>query len=157
MENTTAAIASQCKSGADALIMGLQVLLAQSLGTNVDTECGAATLSISHDRVTLTDVCNRVVADAPDNASEHLGGATNGIVTVLDPLATKLVRWYGEENAREVVDIVNGTIAGELAHLREEIEGGFQDDTHLHIAEYVTEAVVRRRITEGKSQRRKAA
>ena len=74
--------------------------------------------------------------------------ANDNLTITIDALSTKLVRWYADENAREILDVVNGVLAGELGHLREEIEGEHQDDTHLHIVEYVKEAAHRRFFVE---------
>jgi hypothetical protein len=76
--------------------------------------------------------------------------AQENITVTLDALSSKLVRWYAAENSRDIGDVVNGVIAGELGHLRQETEGEFTDDTHLHIAEYVMEAIHRRGIVEAR-------
>lgn len=72
------------------------------------------------------------------------------ITVTIDALSTKLVRWYADENARDITDVINGVLAGELGHMREEEESEGQDDTHLHIAEYVMDAIYRRRIVEAR-------
>ena len=77
----------------------------------------------------------------PDTAQEN-------ITITIDTLSSKLVRWYAAENSRDIGDVVNGVLAGELGHLRQETESEFTDDTPAHIAEYVMNAIHRRRIVE---------
>ena len=79
----------------------------------------------------------------PDTAQEN-------ITITIDTLSSKLVRWYAAENSRDIGDVVNGVLAGELGHLRQETESELTDDTPAHIAEYVMEAIHRRRIVEAR-------
>jgi hypothetical protein len=70
--------------------------------------------------------------------------AQENITITIDTLSSKLVRWYAAENSRDIGDVVNGVLAGELGHLRQETESELTDDTPAHIAEYVTDAIHRR-------------
>jgi hypothetical protein len=65
----------------------------------------------------------------------------------LDELATKLVQWYSAKKCRDPIDVVNGVLAGELGHLRSELESPIHDDSEEHIDEYVVEAATRRIMT----------
>ena len=75
---------------------------------------------------------------------------TDNLTITIDARSSQLVRWYAKENEREIADVVNGVIAGELGHLRREIESELTDDTPAHIAEYVMDAIHRRRIVEAR-------
>lgn len=134
------------------VLLRVQSLVAERFGKEVDSSAGAAALEITARQVSLTDQDNRVIARTPRAVADALKISLNsGTLTVtLEPLAARLVRWYAEGNGREEVDVANGVISGELSHLREEIEGEFQDDSYLHLAEYVGDAVVRRKIREAR-------
>lgn len=72
MKSTTKTTNSKTHSTETAGAIGatlhlLQSLLAQKHGTRVNTESGAATLSISHDQISLTDKRNRIVAFGLDD------------------------------------------------------------------------------------------
>jgi hypothetical protein len=80
---------------------------------------------------------------------ERLGRFGGSSITVtLDALSSKLVRWYAEENGRDIADVVNGLLAGQLGHVREEIESELTSDSLMFIAEYVSAAIRRRRLVE---------
>ncbi|MGI8436109.1 MAG: hypothetical protein ACR2NX_04295 [Chthoniobacterales bacterium] len=70
------------------------------------------------------------------------------ITITIDALSSTLVRWYVKENEREIADVINGVLAGELGHLHEEIESEFTDASPEIIAEYVMDAIHLRRIVD---------
>jgi len=125
----------------------IQRSLAKRFGIDVETGTGRATLSLARDRAELTDRKGEIVATGLDGVIAFIGAPPSGNVTVaLDPLSEKLVRWYAEENERDIDDVVNGVIAGELGHLRGEIESQMTDDSPEHVREYVLDAIQRRKV-----------
>lgn len=140
-------------------ILRVQSLLAGRFGEDVETDCGAATLSISPNQLSLTDDRNRVVSVSAEGVLAGLGVPVEDdgdqINLTIDQLATKLVRWYAEMAARDPVDVINGCIAGEIGHIREEQERGFMDDSMDHLNESIVDAIHRRRIREGKANAQK--
>jgi hypothetical protein len=137
--------------GENSLILLLQEMVTRRFGAEVRTDAGAATLSIARDRVTITDAHSQVIAESAVGCAKALGDDGDRIIVALDPLAVKLVRWYAAEQAREITDVVNGVIAGELGHVHEEVESGYSDDSPEHVREYVLEAIQRRQVIEAKA------
>lgn len=67
------------------------------------------------------------------------------IDVVLDGKSTGLVKWYATQECREPADIINGVVAGELGHVRSEVEDkNGSDDSPEHVRWYVTNAIRRR-------------
>lgn len=141
MKNTIAA------KGPQAVTIGdIQRALATKFGS-VETDTGRATLAVAHDRVELTDGEGGIIASDVENALAFIGVSENMTVT-LDRLSTKLVRWYAEENDRDIEDVVNGVVGGQMGHLRSELEDEMHDDSPIHMADYLMEAIQRRRLVE---------
>lgn len=59
-------------------IVHLQTAVAKCFGKTMDTECGAATLSISHDRIILTNAGSIVIAEQIDSGSGSITRHLNG-------------------------------------------------------------------------------
>lgn len=126
-------------------LVEIQSAIGWRFGTKPDTSTGAAALLISHDSVTLIDKNNRIVAENVESVIAYLDSqARKPEAVILDALASELIGWYAKNNDRRPADIVNGLVAGNLAHLRRELDSQYTDDSGEHIREYVMEAITRR-------------
>jgi hypothetical protein len=129
------------------LLQTIQGALVAKYGRLVDTSGGKATLYVSHDRVELTDRGGTIVGTDAESVTALIGSREPAVrITVtLDRLSTELVRWYARENDRDIEDVVNGVVGGQMGHLRSELEDEMHDDSPIHMAEYLMEAILRRK------------
>jgi hypothetical protein len=131
----------------------IQWALVAKYGHLVETECGRATLSIAHDRVELTNRNGRIIATDFGSVTAIIGSREPvvRITVTLDALSTELVRWYAAEHDRDIADVVNAVVSGQMGHLRSELEDVMHDDSPIHMADYLMEAIQRRKLAEAKA------
>lgn len=124
---------------ARSLIDHLQEMVARRFGREVQTESGAATLSVAWDRITLTDGGNRIIAESAVGCISALG--RSGTPAVLSNEAVEMVEWFAEKEHRDPADVINGVLVGNLEHAKNH---GNCDDSLEHTREYVMGAIERR-------------